>query len=276
MLDRLKSEISAELIETAPFSSLRELALKQYLGQVSGFGRSLVPPAIFIGDGDYLEIAKALFRLFVELCGLKRSDRVLDVGSGQGRLAIPLTRYLRRGSYDGIEIVAAGVEWCRQNFTTKYPNFQFHHADIFNKEYNPAGKSPASEYHFPFADNSFDFVFLTSVFTHLLPRDMENYFSEISRVMKPGGRSFITYFLLNRESLSLMGSQPVLSFKYEMKGYRTIDTATPEVAIAYDQDYVTNLYKRYGFEIAEPIHFGNWSGRQEFLPLQDIIVAVKK
>jgi len=34
--------------------------------------------------------------------------------------------------------------------------------------------------------------------------DMENYLKEISRVLKPGGRCFITYFLLNNESEKLI------------------------------------------------------------------------
>lgn len=43
---------------------------------------------------------------FIELGGLKPSDRVLDVGCGIGRLAIPLTQYLdARGGYAGLDIV---------------------------------------------------------------------------------------------------------------------------------------------------------------------------
>lgn len=49
--------------------------------------------------------------------------------------------------------------------------------------------------------SSFDFVFLTSVFTHLLPEDMNNYFSEVVRVLTHARRCLITYFLLTFESL---------------------------------------------------------------------------
>ena len=45
---------------------------------------------------------------------------------------------------------------------------------IYNKKYNPAGKCKWSEYGFSFETQSFDSVFLTSVFTHMLPQDMDN------------------------------------------------------------------------------------------------------
>ena len=48
--------------------------------------------------------------------------------------------------------------------TRKYPNYTFTLADIYNKEYNPAGRLKASEYRFPFDDETFDLVVLGSVF----------------------------------------------------------------------------------------------------------------
>jgi SAM-dependent methyltransferase len=127
----------------------------------------------------------------------------LDVGSGIGRMALPLTRYLsERGTYDGIEIVPSGVKWCRKAITPRHPNFRFHEIDVYNLEYNPKGRLKADEYRFPFPDASFDFMFLTSIFTHMLPRDIENYVGELGRVAAPGARCFITLFLLNEESRS--------------------------------------------------------------------------
>lgn len=100
-------------------------------------------------------------------------------------MARPLTRYLK-ASYDGIDIVKPSIEWCAKIYARRFPRFHFHFADLFNGEFNPEGKDLASEYQFPFADSTFDFVFLTSVFTHMLPPDTKNYLAEISRVLKPG------------------------------------------------------------------------------------------
>ena len=64
------------------------------------------------------------------------------------------------------------VDWAQRTITARYPNFTFQNADIFNKWYNPGGAFAASEYRFPYDDESFDFIFLTSVFTHMLAPDV--------------------------------------------------------------------------------------------------------
>ena len=199
------------------------------------------------------------------------------MGSGIGRMAVPLTEYLSSvGSYEGMDIVAEGINWCKKKITPRYPNFQFHLADIYNKRYNPEGKYQSSDYRFPYQDNSFDFIFLTSVFTHMLAMDMENYLSEISRVLKKDGTCFITFFLLNQESTSrIEKKQSKFDFKYQDENCRLEVKNLPESAIAYEERFVRNLYEKYGLEIHEPIEYGSWCGREEFLSFQDAIVARK-
>lgn len=227
--------------------------------------------------GDYRKVGEEFFRYFVELGKLKPDESVLDVGCGSGRMAVPLTNYLSgRGVYEGFDISTEAVDWCRENITASHPNFRFRVSDIYNAAYNPQGKYPASEYRFAYDDRAFDFVFLTSVFTHLLPRDMEHYFSEIARVLKPGGRCLITFFLLNEESTPLMeDNRGVLNFAHRGKGYRTINKSRPEEAVAYDEKFVRNLFEKYGFRVGEPIYYGSWCGREHFLSLQDIAIGYK-
>ena len=53
----------------------------------------------------------------------------------------------------------------------------------------------------------------------MLTEDMENYLSEIVRVLRKGGRCFITYFLLNPETIKLMKqNQSIFDFKLERDG----------------------------------------------------------
>ena len=146
----------------------------------------LVPPKWLhcVGDGDYVQIGEEFLYHFTEIAGLQPHERVLEVGCGTGRMARPLTKYLTGGSYDGIEIVSPSINWCRKTYTPRFRNFHFHFTDIYNKAYNPNGSQLASDYRFPFEDSAFDFVFLTSVFTHMLPADMENYLNEVTRVLK--------------------------------------------------------------------------------------------
>jgi SAM-dependent methyltransferase len=250
------------------------------LDSVLGRRKPLTPPKgrIFFGGGDFDKIGEEYLRYFVELGDLKPDERVLDVGCGIGRMAVPLTGHLDdQGSYEGFDVFPEGIRWCQENITPKYPNFRFRVADIRNKEYNPGGSFAASEYEFPYEDESFDFVLLTSVFTHLLPDEVENYLSEIRRVLAPGGRCLASFFLLNEESLgSIRSGASTINFRHDFGEYRTKDKDTPEAAIAYPEDYIRSLYAERGLDIVEPIHYGSWPGRRDFLSYQDVVAALRE
>jgi glycosyltransferase involved in cell wall biosynthesis/SAM-dependent methyltransferase/predicted O-methyltransferase YrrM len=228
-----------------------------------------------LGSADYVAVGEEFFRYFVDLCELRPDDRVLDVGSGTGQIARPLTRYLKDGSYEGIDIVAQSVQWCQKTYSSRYPNFHFHFADIYNKVYNPDGKHNASKYRLPFETSSFDFVFLTSVFTHMLRQDMEYYLSEVVRVLKPAKRCLITYFLLSAASWKFIKEGVShYSFQHELAGCRIESADTPEAVVAYDESSVRGLYAKYRLNITEPILYGTWCKRVG-LSWQDIIIASK-
>jgi SAM-dependent methyltransferase len=240
---------------------------------------SMIPPRsmIFIGSGDFTWIGREFKGYFVQLGGLQSNERVLDVGCGIGRMAVPLTDYLSPdGEYWGFDIVEKGVDWCRKRISPKYANFHFHHSDVYNKSYNPKGAVLPQDYRFPFADGFFDFVFLVSVFTHMLPAGLENYVREISRVLRAGGRCLCTFFILNDEARSLIQSgRSALDFEYELEGCRTIDREVPEESVAYEEADVAKLLEACGLSISEPVSYGSWCGRASFLTFQDLIVASK-
>lgn len=240
---------------------------------------SMIPPRsmIFIGSGDFIKVGEEFKSHFINLAELKPGDHVLDVGCGIGRMAVPLTSYLNsEGRYEGFDIVKSGIDWCKENITPRFGNFHFIHSDVYNKHYNPAGKVQAKDYRFPFDDAAFDFVFLTSVFTHMLPADLENYLCEIARVLKPGGRALITFFLMNKESSALVAAgKCTKDFRYGMEGYFTTDVDDPEAAIAYDENVVIELLSKYGLSIELPIQYGSWCDRTQTLSYQDIVVATK-
>lgn len=247
--------------------------------RLRGRGDDLIPPRKLIHNigGSFNGVGNAFFRHFVELGNLQPHERVLDVGCGVGRMAVPLTRYLADGgSYEGFDIDAREIDWCTRHVTSRYPNFRFQVADIYSKRYNPKGACTDAGYRFPYADGSFDFVFMTSVCTHILQPGIENYLSEVSRVLKRDGRSLITWFLLNEESTGLMrAGRSSLDFKYGQGPCRLADQDVPEFAVAYDEGLVTNAYASKGLIVVEPIRYGNWCDRARSFDYQDIVVARK-
>jgi ubiquinone/menaquinone biosynthesis C-methylase UbiE len=244
-----------------------------------GLQKEMVPPRLlrFVGSGDYRAVGDEFLGYFRQLCGLKPDASVLDVGCGIGRMAVPLTEYLSpRGSYEGIDVVPKGIEWCSAHITPKYPNFRFQLADVFSKFYNPTGRFHARDYRFPFTDSSFDFAFLTSVFTHMLPDDVANYLGELSRVLKPGGKCLITWLILNGESEALVErGKSSLNVIHPMGECRVENLEKPEETIAYPEAMVLEFYRDGGFEVEPAIRYGSWCGRATYLSVQDICVAHK-
>jgi SAM-dependent methyltransferase len=242
---------------------------------VLGRRRELVPPRSlnFTGDGDFERTGDEFLAYFIDLAGLQPSYRVLEIGSGVGRMARPLTKYLNLGSYDGLDIVPAGVRWCHRNISSRYPNFRFHVADIQNRQYNPKGHFCSQEYKFPFGDREYDFVFLTSVFTHMLKPDMTHYLREISRMLKPKGVCLITFFLLNAESLDLIkAGASSINFRFSLDGCLTDDERVPENAVAYDEQFVHSSLAEAGLAVVA-VKYGAWCGRRNYLSYQDVVVA---
>jgi len=246
--------------------------------------QTMIPPPSmdFVGGHSFEAIGREFKQYFVELGGLKPGQRALDVGCGIGRMAVPLTGYLSKdGEYWGFDIVKMGIKWCQNRITPKFPNFHFVHSNVHNRHYNPKGTIPAREFRFPFADGFFDFAFLTSVFTHMLPADLENYLREIARVLKPQGTCLITFFLLNAESKALIHSgRSNFKFVFEVPGTDfgcwTVSEQDPECAVAYDEEVVRKLCAKHGLAIKDPIHYGRWCQRPVSLSGQDIVIASKR
>jgi ubiquinone/menaquinone biosynthesis C-methylase UbiE len=281
LADKIMNALDTQIICRLPVS-LR-LFGRRILYCPFSFDNSLTPPSrfsSFYGTGDPMVIGHHIVKSLILMAGLKSHEKVLDVGCGMGRIALALTQYLDNdGEYHGFDIVPEGIKWCKKEIEPKYGNFHFQLADIYNRFYNPKGKHKAHEYRFPFHDNTFDLVCLTSVFTHMVTEDLQNYLSEIARVLKSeNGRCFITYFLINSHTLQLMKEgKSQYNFRYRIDEYSySVNEREPERAIAYEDTLIRETYTNNNLEIIEPLHYGSWRINCPTLDLQDLVVAYKK
>ncbi len=237
----------------------------------------LTPPRrlAFVGDGDFEQTGAQFLGYFRDLGGLRPGARVLDVGCGIGRMALPLTGFLDGGSYAGFDVGRPMVRWCQRNITTRWPDFEFAWAPVYNGKYNPFGTVSGTEFRFPYPDASFDFAFATSLFTHLLHDEMRHYLVETARVLEPGGSCLLTFFLLTPEAeAEVAAGRAMLDLRHPIAGGgATTAPAQPEEAVAYPAEWVRKLMAEAGLRIREPIHRGLWANAPGGLTLQDIVVA---
>lgn len=233
--------------------------------------------AVLVGGGDYLAVSQEFLKYFVDLGGLRPLDRVLDVGCGFGRMVYGLVKHLdERGSYEGFDAAKHLIDWAVKNLAPCLPKYRFQHTDIKNQAYNPAGAIHPRSFVFPYGDREFDFVFLSSVFTHMFLDDIKNYVEQIYRVLKPGGRLLFTAFLLNDETEALIkDGKSTLAFDWcEFAGCYTPYPHLPEAAIGIPVPVMNSILSTRGFKIRTE-HPGSWCGRSEFTSYQDLIVAWK-
>jgi SAM-dependent methyltransferase len=139
---------------------------------------------------------------FVELVRrgrLSTLSRVIDIGSGCGRLAVPFSLLIKDGEYFGTDVFEDGINWCAQNVTPRNPKFKFFLQKVENNYYFGGDIKPSSSISLNFAQSgSIDFIFAISVFTHLVEADAERYFHEIARSLKPDGLAYLTAFIIDR------------------------------------------------------------------------------
>ena len=199
----------------------------------------------------------------------------LDIGCGCGRTAFALVDYLKDGRYTGIDVDPVAIDACKHNPVLARAGFRFLHIDVKNDMYNPKGQVVGSEYVFPFSEGAFDLVFLFSVFTHMLPNEVEHYIEEIGRVMRPGGRCIFSTFITDFGI-----GQSIYSFPYDYGYYRLQEKQIPQKFVAYSLDYFDGACAKVGVLQREAVLTGTWRRDASITPdtkfYQDIIVLYKQ
>jgi cyclopropane fatty-acyl-phospholipid synthase-like methyltransferase len=235
----------------------------------------LIPPRgmRFNNTRTYISLGKHGLDSLIRHCQLRPDHRVLDVGCGTGSMALPLIDYLAGGTYQGFDIVPSWITWCQEHITRRNPRFRFDFIDVYSRHYNSTGKLTSETLKFPYEAESFDFVMLMSVFTHMLPAGIHNYINELSRVMKHGAKGFITTCLLNAESnKAIANGHTALPFPHTLGECRVMDKFFPETGIAVPENEILAWFSEAGLRVTTTM-YGSWAGRSEPQNLHDNLVV---
>ena len=223
-------------------------------------GRDLPPLSLrdYVGGSEGFEELGPYFLGEFRRHGLIRSGQtVLDVGCGSGRITRALAADPELGHtirYVGMDIDQKAVAWCRRRFSKSNPAFSFYAADLFNRAYNPKGTIRPEEFVFPHPDAEFDFILLIYVFTNFAPEGMANYFSELRRILKPGGSLYLTLFLYDTQDEAVGGVARRLNrFPFFHGHYAVKNEELPENAIAYQKGFILELAHSKALTLREPV-----------------------
>nr|WP_281720653.1 class I SAM-dependent methyltransferase [Nitrosomonas nitrosa] len=211
---------------------------------------------------------------FVAYGGLTGNASILDVGCGPGRMAIAIgERFGWKNRYLGFDIKAADIDFSRNAITSRYANFEFTWLDVRSPLYNPAGTIEPFAVRFPCEDESFDFCFATSVFTHLYAGVVSLYIGEAARSLRREGTFLFTAFVIQPS----YSADQKPRFRFHLGPDSTTfvtDSEVAEEAIGFDFGYLQNLLKTAGFDNIK--HYtGGWTGNPDAIAGQDIIVCQK-
>lgn len=161
------------------------------------------------GDASNIPATGELIsRFLIEKGIIHEPQDILDVGNGNGRLAIALSMNLNSFSYHGLDVIKPCVEFCKGAFAED-SRYRFTHLDIENKHYWAMGSGKPEGVTFPIASASKDIVVAFSLFTHFeTKRAVIRYLSEMVRCLRGGGGIFATW------SLTTMCDQVTLNAKH--------------------------------------------------------------
>lgn len=248
-----------------------------FFDSISGKRNPMVPPKgmIFTGSGNFEQSGKALVQLCIDYANLKPDGALLDVGCGIGRLAIPLTQYLTtNGKYEGFDVVPDGINWCKEKVSSKYPHFNFTYTPLRNDLYNLDTQQEAHQFVFPYTDNTFDVVVLTSVFTHMQPAEVQHYLKQIKRVLKPGGSCLSTFFIMDENTPEILKqNKDLMQFKFEYDTYYLHDDKVKDANIAFKKNAIQSMASNAHLNI-KLFNNGWWKGgdKSASLNYQDLVI----
>jgi len=213
------------------------------------------------------------------LCGLAKNSAVLELGCAHGRTMLGLIGYLKApGRYEGLDVMAERVEFAQQHIHAVHSEFNFTFANVHNPKYNVSpGAVEAEQYRFPYPDCTFDVAYAASLFTHLLPPAVANYFRETRRTLKKGGKCLFSFFVLDYYRGPGTSAWPGYEFNHPLPGFEGVailDKDLPENLIAYRSEMIGEMARAAGFSLKQII-VGDWSKSERVIVHEQELVVLQ-
>ncbi|RHW74886.1 class I SAM-dependent methyltransferase [Colwellia sp. RSH04] len=193
-------------------------------------------------DVDYIQSSIEQVNSLSHFCSISKTTRLLDFGCGQGRLSNGfLASKTEIARYIGVDTSLESINWC-VNWIEKYhSNFKFLHVPAYNARYNPEEKMYQP---LPFEENTFDLVFLNSVFSHMLTADIRFYLEQFKRVLSSGGYVYLTAFI----------EDDVPHEEENPEGYLGRKSKGALHRVRFQKNYFLSLVREFGFTVIEFKH----------------------
>ena len=190
-------------------------------------------------DGNYYasmlsEADRLLTRLQVN-----KDTRLAEIGSSTGRTIIGLLQKIKSiKEYVGIDISLNNINWCIKHIGKNHGFCRFVHIDLNHPMYNPKGFVMFDEnFAYPLPDDHFDIVYLNSVLPNLLDSEVKILCREFFRILKNGGRLFVTAFV----------EENVPDCEENPENYIKILTY-PRHIVRFNKEYFIKIFTDVGFE----------------------------
>jgi len=163
---------------------------------------------------------------------LSSCDQVLDFGCGCGRTLLWLRDTARSTRVYGTDIDADAIAWCQRRIG--FANFVVNNA------------SPP----LVFPDESFDLVYVISVFTHLDEQHQFEWLNELRRVTRRGGNVLVTVrgsFQQARMSTQELGELRKAGFLFTLMPNKAMQGIFPEwyQTATHTREYIQSEFTRY-------------------------------
>ena len=160
------------------------------------------------------------------------ADRdILDVGCGVRFTQAIINCAIPIKSYTGVEVHKPIVDFLNENVARFDDRFRFLHWNVRNLMYNQQGPALSDFQELP-TDESFELIWLFSVFTHMDPADAMAMLQILRRHIRPNGRLFFSAFIDDN-----------------LTGFEDRVKEAPLFQAYYGRDYMQSLIEQAGWVV---------------------------